>query len=253
MVAVVAAVVAGVRGDAGAQLTPLELQSSMEEAYARVTDYTARLVRTEPSKGIKNQPLLLKFRKPNEIYLRWLEPPDKGREIIWRGGANSGMALAHEGRFPKNVVTVILAPDHPMILERSLFPLTEIGIGQLIKHLGENVRRANVRNELRVSYPSPPRPGTIRVDLATPPQARGYFCQRVFLTVDTSLGLPVAVDLFDARGEAVASYQYSEIAINSGLTDLDFSADNPTYSFSSMTWSPAYHPTADTNQKSPCE
>ncbi len=253
VLAVIAAIVLGDRGRAVADPHPLALLSAMETAYAGVRDYTARLVRTEPSKGIKNQPLLLKFREPSQLYLLWLEGPDKGREIIWASGANNGMALAHEGGFLKNLVTVVLAPDHPMILDHSLFPLTEIGIGQLIKRLGENVRRATSSNELSFLYLPPPRAGTVRVEMATPPHAEGYFCQRIVLTVDTSLQLPVAVDLFGIRGEAVASYEYRDLALNSGLTDLDFSPENPNYRFSSVRWSPAYHPTPDAaDQRSPC-
>jgi outer membrane lipoprotein-sorting protein len=43
--------------------------------------------------------------------------------------------------------------------------------------------------------------------------------------------LPVAVKVYDWDDRLIEHYRYTNIQINPGLTDLDFSTENPNYDF----------------------
>ena len=60
----------------------------MKQAYARVDHYTATFLlqeRVDRELG-PNQRLILKFKKPLKIYLRWLEGKHEGRQALYPAG-----------------------------------------------------------------------------------------------------------------------------------------------------------------------
>ena len=61
--------------------------------------------------------------------------------------------------------------------------------------------------------------------------AKKYYCYRAIVTIDDELKLPVGVKVYDWNDKLIEDYRYKNIQINPGLTDQDFSPENPNYSF----------------------
>src|SRR5207247_5339865 len=131
---------------------PAQLLFAMETAYARVGSYTARFVRQEVVDGAlrAREEAFLKFQRPRLIYLRWVAGPPAGRQILFVPGRNDDRMLVREPGFFTGLATIVMAPDSARVLRESRHPVTDIGIGQLIELILDNVRAARAAGELTV-------------------------------------------------------------------------------------------------------
>lgn len=209
----------------------------MEAAYDRVNDYTARFTRQERVVGILRlrEEALLKFQRPDRIYLRWISGPPKGREILFVKGRDDDRALVHEPGLVSGFFTTLLTPDSPRVLRESRHPITDVGLGRLIELLVSNARRALERGELTlrdlgVAEDSGRRVSRLEVMLPRDP-GRGYYCYRALVSIDLEWGLPVAATIFGWDDRMVADYRYRDLRLNPGLSANDFDPANPEYSF----------------------
>jgi hypothetical protein len=215
----------------------------MEAAYATVRDYTARFTKRERINDQLRNPeeIRLKFREPGQIYMRWTRGNAVGREILFVKGRDQDRALIHEPGFLTSLLTIVIAPDSPKVLQDSRYPITDVGVGHLIKLLAANTRRAVARGELAASELTPiGPPGSVsagagrRIELITPKAAPGYFCHRAVVAIDGLTRLPVAVELFDTNDALLGSYAYQDLVLNPGLADLDFDSANAAYRLSGL-------------------
>ena len=219
----------------------LGIVADMKTAYARVQDYTAHFVKRERIKDKLRdaEDIQLKFREPGQIYMRWMGPAVPGREILFVKGRDQDRALIHEPKLPSSLVTILTRPDSPLVLQESRYPITDVGLGQLINLLATHTHRALTRGELTTREvpavdPSVAAKTEQRLELITPKTATGYLANRAVVTIDLATRLPVAVELFGASDELLASYTYKDLIVNPGLTDRDFDPTNPQYTF--PTW-----------------
>ena len=58
-----------------------------------------------------------------------------------------------------------------------------------------------------------------------------HYCQKIIVYIDKKLELLVKLEIFDWNGNLYETYQYKNLKINIGLTENDFSPDNPQYNF----------------------
>lgn len=58
-----------------------------------------------------------------------------------------------------------------------------------------------------------------------------YYAPRVELCVDATSRLPVKAAIYDDAGRLFERYEHRDLAVNVGLTDLDFDPANPGYDF----------------------
>lgn len=214
------------------------LVADMKAAYASIQDYTARFVKRERIKDKLHdvEDIRLKFREPGSIYMRWVGSYVPGREILFVKGRHEDRALIHEPKFPSSLITILTPPDSPLILQESRYPITDVGLGRLIELLATHIDRAMTRGELATreipaADPSSSAKAERRLELMTPKTATGYLAHRTVVSIDLGTRLPVAVDLFGANDELLASYMYKDLVVNPGLTDRDFDPTNPQYSF----------------------
>jgi hypothetical protein len=216
----------------------LGIVADMKAAYASIQDYTAHLVKRERIKDKLRdaEDIRLKFREPGKIYMRWVGPYLPGREILFVKGRDQDRALIHEPKFPTSLITILTPPDSPLVLQESRHPITDVGLGRLIELLATHIHRALTRGELATREipavgPSSPAKAERRLELMTPKTATGYIAHRAVVAIDLGTRLPVAVELFGASDELLASYTYKDLVVNPGLTDRDFDPTNPQYSF----------------------
>src|SRR5215467_13325359 len=216
----------------------LGIVADMKAAYANIQNYTARFVKRERIKDKLRdaEDISLKFREPGKIYMRWMGPAVPGREILFVKGRDQDRALIHEPKLPSSLVTILTRPDSPLVLQESRYPITDVGLGQLINLLATHTHRALTRGELTTREvpavdPSVAAKTEQRLELITPKTATGYLANRAVVTIDLATRLPVAVELFGASDELLASYTYKDLIVNPGLTDRDFDPTNPQYTF----------------------
>ncbi len=206
-----------------------------EEALARVDNYTATFHRIEfvDGKLIPEEVTVLKFKRPFNIYMRWISP-SKGQESLYVQGANNNKIRAR-GSGLKGLVTVNLDPTGALAMENSRHPITEAGLQNLVGTIATNVRRGLRAGELvskdhgeQTVYGRKTREleGILPKD-----RSKGYYCHRCIVDVDLETKMPIKVQIFDWEDRLVESYGYELLKLNPGLSDKDFDPKNPEYHF----------------------
>jgi hypothetical protein len=217
---------------------------------ADVRDYTCVMVRRERIEGrlrpheyiyakvrhrqVEDQRIVVPF----SIYLKFLKPASvQGREVLYVEGKNGGEMFARRGGTRFAFVTTRLLPDSDLAMRDNLYPITEFGIENLLYRLIQSARR-DLQSDCQVQF----LPGAKINDRAAEGiivthQSRqvspNFYQARIF--VDKELRLPVHYEAYDwpaspdAEPPVMEQYTYTQLQLNQGLTDADFSEDNPQY------------------------
>jgi len=236
--------------DAGLELARQALQHSR----LNYQDYTATLVKRERVDGALAEPesMFVKIRNrrmedgqlkvPMSVYISFLTPSScKGREVIWVENRNNGYITAHEGGVKGRFLpTVSLSPSGILAMRGQRYPMTEIGLENLIVKLierGETARQyADVKAEFRSNARIKDRACTVLQ--VTQPQRHpdlDFYLAHIF--IDDALQIPVRYVAYDwpataeSKPEVIEEYTYLDVKMNVGLTDLDFDPTNPAYNF----------------------
>lgn len=240
-------------------LPPLDLalkmaRDGLQQCRTEVDDYTATLVKRERVDGRVGEHdfMFIKVRnrkvengklvQPLSVYLTYLKPASvEGREVIYVEGQNDGNLIAHEGGLKGRFLpTMPLPPTGMLAMRGQRYPITEIGIENLIVKLierGETAKqfsdvtckfRKNARIKDRVCTVLEVRQPTRHPDLE-------FYQAQVF--IDDEHNLPIRYIAYDwpqRKGEdpqVIEEYTYVDLKLNVGLSDADFDPRNPKYAF----------------------
>lgn len=231
-------------------------RQALARSKAEVNDYTAILVKRERIGGTvgEHEYMSIKARnhkeaggrllQPFSVYLAFLKPTSvKGREVIYVENQNDGNIVAHEGGFKGRFLpTVTIPPTGMLAMRGQRYPMTEIGVENMIVKLIERGEKAlqfeDVRAEFRTGARVKDRVCTV-LQLTQPtrhPEAEFHTAQ-VFM--DDELNMPIRYIAYDwpqsagGRGEVIEEYNYLNLRVNVGLTDQDFDPYNKAYNFHS--------------------
>jgi hypothetical protein len=214
-------------------------------AIEKLKDYSATLVRRERVRGKLSgyEYLFIKIRhQPFSVYGYFLAPAaEKGQEVIYIAGQNNGNLLAHK---PHMAVTVAVNPEGMIAMTGRNYPLTEIGLVNLVRRLVEVGRQDMNYGDCEVTYFTGAKVNkractVIQVRHQTPRDVFRFHIARVF--VDDELTVPIRYESYDwprepgGPPELLEEYTYMDLKINNGFTDVDFSAQNPEYHFRQST------------------
>ncbi len=198
-----------------------------EDLLERTESYTSIFHKQERIKGwLKTkETVYLRFKRPLKVHMKWIDGPGKGREVFYVEGWNKNRILVREPG-ALGVVTLNLNPLGPIAMQGSRHPITEAGLGYLIRLFGDNFRRGWVSGELEywiggeeILYGR----RTLRLEARFPKDPRkGYYCYRTIMNLDIEKKIPVRVQVFDWEEKLVGDYGYENILLNAGLTDADF-------------------------------
>jgi hypothetical protein len=212
----------------------------MLRAYDGVDDYTTIFLRRGVHAGEEElcpkETILLKFRKPLSLYMKWIEDPKKGREVIYVKGWNQGLFRISLGTFP--YLTMNLDPKGVNVKNESFgHTLLEAGIGHMVEVFANNLRKGlnNPQDSCKVLDLGVSQVHGEKVrcleNLVPLEMSHKYYAPRAVLCVSLSSNLPVQARVFNQFGELIEEFGFMNTKTNVGLTDKDFDPKNPEYDF----------------------
>jgi len=209
-------------------------------ALAKIQDYEAVYTKQEMVGGKRVQSeVSLKLREePFSVYMLFVRP-HAGREVIYFAGKNKGMLLAHETGIRAIAGTVSLAPDSEDALEENRYPITMMGMRNMLEKLISQWEAEAQFGEVDVKFYPNARMGDVEckvIESRHPTPRKQFKFQMSRLYIEKTTGLPVRLEqwAFPATGNQpvlVEEYTYSKVRTNLGLTDQDFDHTNPNYAF----------------------
>lgn len=229
-------------------------ETALRSTIANVNDYTARLVKHEQDRSGVLQPKSESFIKvatrhpggkpgaPMKVYLRFDSPDDvKGREVIWVENENDGNLLIREAGMIGSMMTVPIAPDSFLAMRGQRYPITEIGLTRLLEKLIERGREDEKSERVHAFKTEGHRYDgrdltLLEIERDAPSDRKDDF-SIAELVLDRSQNVVVSFRSFgwpesqSNDAPLIESYQYYDLKLNVGLTDIDFSTANPDYTF----------------------
>ncbi len=141
-------------------------REGLEVVRTIVDDYSCILVKRERVNGVLNGHEYIYTEVRNErsqngvvttpfsVYMRFLKPANvKGREVIFVKGRNSNKLVARDSsKLFKVMPPIWLNPNGPIAMRGQLYPITDVGIENLIEKLLEKGERDRKRGECEVEF-----------------------------------------------------------------------------------------------------
>ena len=229
-------------------------RSGLRDCRTGVEDYTAILVKRERIDGELGQHEFAKLKvrnrkvkdgriiQPLSVYLHFLKPSSvAGREVIYVENENDGEMIAHEGGFKgKFLPTISLDPAGMLAMRGQRYPITEIGVENLIVKLierGETSKRfSDGRCDFRMNARVKDTECTV-LEVMQPTQHPDLEFYKAQVFIDDKLNLPIRYIAYDwpesaeAPLEVLEEYNYLNLQVNVGLTNKDFDPHNEEYNF----------------------
>jgi hypothetical protein len=226
-------------------LTPaMNLASTALKSLEEVHDYSADFHKREMiGRKLIETKLLVKLREdPFAVYLKFLSP-HAGREVIFVSGQNDNQLLVHETGFASLAGTLSLDPKGSYAMDENRYPVTNMGLRHMLTKLMETwLSGAEVPNSQVIEradvFVGTQKCNTVDVIHPRPHAKAKYHLTRLY--VDQASGWPVRVQAYDfpnhrdsrnPGGTLVEDYTYSNLKVNLGLTNHDFSTRNKAYAF----------------------
>ena len=220
-----------------------------------IKDYTCTIVKRERVRGVlgNHEYMFSKIRNGKEVdgrqavnfgvYLYFLKPDDvKGREVLYIANENNGKLIAKEGGLKgKLLPSVWLPPDGPLAMAGNLYPITDIGLENLVVKLIERAdREKKAEGECEVQFMKNAKINgrTCTLLQVKHPVKRPQFdfhLAQIF--IDDEFQLPIRYAAYnwpEKEGDQPAvleEYTYLNLKLNAGLADADFDHNNPNYKF----------------------
>ena len=207
-----------------------------EAAYDKVTSYTAIFHKQQRVAGklLPEETIVLKFRKPSSLYMKWIKEPYEGSELLYATGQNEDQVRAHRGGILR-FVTRNLDPRDQALMAGNLRPVTSTGIGYLLETVAINIRKAIKVGDLTFSGRGQETVygrNTQVLEVVIPKErANDYDGCRFVINQDVESKVLVRIRVYDRDDQLVENYGYENLDLNAPLVDADFDPKNPEYHF----------------------
>ncbi|MCX6357741.1 MAG: DUF1571 domain-containing protein, partial [Candidatus Aureabacteria bacterium] len=190
---------------------PLEILGAARAKYDSIQDYTATFNKQQRVGGTLygEETILLKFKKPFMVYMKWIGSADTGREALWVKGKNTDRLLVHLGGMGNYFApSFLLHPTGMLAMRKNLRPITESGMGSTITLILGMCEKAKKAGDLKIKYIGTGEIGgvpTWRFERLLPQKA-GYSAHRMLLETDQATGFPLSVTNYGWKGELLEKY-----------------------------------------------
>jgi hypothetical protein len=212
--------------------------------FEQIQDYTSIMVKRERIDGKLTEPdyTFVKIRqRPFSVYMTFLKPEAlKGQEVIFIPSMNDGKMLAHGTGIKKMFGTVHLDPTSPLAMKGNRYPITELGISNMVHRLIEQGEKDAKFGECEVKF----FPGAkinnrlcTCVQVMHPVPRRNFLFHLARIFVDDELNVPIRFESYEwpkqpgGPPELTEEYTFLNLKMNVGLSDVDFDTHNPAYGF----------------------
>lgn len=194
--------------------------------YNNLKTYSALLDRTELlGRKVRRQTgIILRFRKPKTIYIRFTTGPDAGTEALW-DPERLGNQMAVRRKVGGVFVPMRMDPMTPVRTGQERHPIHESDLGHLLGLLESHVKLHRSTGQGSITYE-----GEQTFDgrkthrfSATFPQDQRFYAGRVIVDLDQATGLPLRVESYGWDGDLWEIYEYRQFRLNPDLSDSDFS------------------------------
>lgn len=226
------------------------MQWSIRELETNIKDYTAIVTSTINVEGkeetevsswkVRHQHNTAFGEVPEAIYIKWLSPKKKnGLETVWIEKSNDNK-LAFHFLGLSNIATLQIEPDRYREMQNLKLPVTE----SVLKHLAQRANSVCIRAEQVDDCDVSIEKGILIDDSeCTQFQLKHhdktenspFSVESIFFSDE--LRIPVAYEAFswpknhDEKPALAERYIFSEIKLNIGLSNTEFSPKNPEYDF----------------------
>lgn len=232
-------------------------EESLAQVRMGVDDYTATLIKQESIDSVLGEAneMFIKLQcrhrggkvdetEPMRVYLRFDRPESvAGREVIWCEDLHDGQMVAHEAGL-LGMLTVRLDPNGMIAMRGQKYPISDIGLTNLLKKLIERGQQDLDDPSVSVTIEKGIEIDGIPCDLIrvqrTKPSGRPNDFSLAEICLDRARNLPIRYTAYgwpaddqstDTKLPLLESYTYRNIKINVGLTEADFDPSNPDYQF----------------------
>jgi hypothetical protein len=158
----------------------------------------------------------------------------KGTEALYVKGQNVNKLIAHRGGI-LGVVTLAMDARGPLAMKGNRHPITEAGFGFIIGEIRRDLERALRHGDFEIMRMGEEafggRPATVVEARFNPREGRKYYAFRMVIHIDKELLLPVGNVFFDEKEVLFEKYSFTDVRLNLGLGNTDFSRDNEEYRF----------------------
>lgn len=178
---------------------------------------------------------------PFSVYMKFVGPKSvAGREVMYIKGHNNGKLTAHEGGAIIGLITVSLDPNSAMAMRGNRYPITEIGVKNLVTKLIEIAKADAKFGECDVTIQDGAKiqdRSCTYIKVVHPTPRKNFRFHRADIFIDNQLKVPIRYAAWDWKKDAkgnpqlLEEYTYTKMKINQGFTNLDFDVNNPKYGF----------------------
>jgi hypothetical protein len=173
-------------------------------------------------------------RSPDCRYMRWIGERNNGREMIYCPDRYDGMIKVHNGGL-MSLITVSLDPDGERITKNQLHRISESGLfamTDMVRKDNDYIRQHPELAPPQLSHREIAGAASTCIDMERGADMfKAYHLGRQSICLDDHLNLPTELQLWNADGELMEHFTYSNYAVNIGLTDVDFDTKNGRYHF----------------------
>jgi hypothetical protein len=223
-------------GGAADKSDPAKWIEEAGAAYDKVASYTAIVYKQQRVAGnlLPEETILLKFKKPFSMYMKWIKAPYQGSELLYVAGWNEDRVRAHRGGLLR-IITRNLDPSDPALMADNLRPVTDLGIGQLVKIVAVNVRTAINAGKVgftdRGAEPLYGRKTRVLEVVFPKEYAGNYDGHRYVINQDIESKILIRIRVYDRDDQLVEHYGYENLDLDARLADADFDPGHPDYRF----------------------
>ncbi|MDR2171435.1 MAG: DUF1571 domain-containing protein [Planctomycetaceae bacterium] len=211
---------------------------------ALINDYTAVMTKQECVGGVVQAAQMMEVKvrhKPFSVYVKFIYPKAMvGQEAIFVAGKYNNKVVGHGVGVQRAFGTMKLDPAGMIAMRGNKYPITEMGILNLIDKLLEVGKRDIKFGECVVNYYEGVKvDGRVctMIEVTHPTPRINFIFNIARIYVDKELNIPIRYESYDwpkKEGSPVTlieAYTYQKLKLNVGLTDLDFDPQNPAYNY----------------------